>query len=1595
MRRDLTIKTGSMAGTSDFRVFAPIKKGFVPSLDATTYKTRVKYVLRTLNGGRASAFDVELARVLSDAVDRVGRIHSVGIAVIEPEDQVQDYVLLTVTFDGAWEAYVRVIWQKVARLLDLIFCNTEGYVLGYESTYEKWGAWLKSSQTEAYFLYATPDLTVDDTRYLRMEERVYRRAEGADAERRVTEIRIPSPEEIARRSIFPVDGLIGVDPTDAGYSKPLTIEAAGRPPFRHGVRTLVGLYRLADYYPPGTDDGRILLRAAHELLPEFVAMINAGNSYIEGTERARRRFDEAVLWLMTPPEVADVRSNLPLQPPAAPTFDTGNVQGGILSPYPDTDHGGLLLLQFTTPAALAAFLGTLQVTSEADTKTPGPITTNIAFTVQGLRLAGLTDQEIRSLPDEFVQGMERRAGLLGDVRWNHPHRWRLPASNWALGIDAPDLTEDDPAPRIDMSSVHAVLQLRLQSTPSHTLPEARTRLLAEMKRLVDVDPGVRPLSIQWMQRQRDASGNVQDHFGFTDGSSNPVLRRDETGPRYFNQVNLGEILCGHPNLADEQAPFGDDTNRVHMLLRDGSFLALRKLRQDIEALEEVLYRATRQAADAAAAGATAPVLPRETLLAKMMGRWPTGHPKAGQPLSPFPETNPPSNDFNYDFDAQAQQCPFHAHIRRANPRVRMTRADAGARPPRIVRRGMSYGPPAKSDDPQAARQALQQERGLMFMAYNSSLGEQFEVVQRWLAGGNSSGSYSGDSDPFLGLAEPGRLRHFRFEHEGKTVRMALDGSDRLHDEPRPFVRLEWGAYFLAPSKKALASLQQWAAEYRRKPQVTWSADCGEEHIKRLREIEHNQGEAAAMAAWKTALEDPDSAANFINASIWAAIRERHGGVLRTPFGVLVADRDMVQQVFADPEHRLTITGYLPRMQRSFGILYLGRDAGQEDHAYEQESQASNAAIMALNQPYAFELARATTNKVLEYLVQEVKKDAVHDGEATWELTVDVRELLEPLLGKFCEEWFGLNEQDGHFRRGGYRWDWKPGQPPFYPGHFLSPSRYIFQPHPNEEVEKIGAEHGKAVQKAMINFLNQFKASITAPVTQAVLNSPRGANDIPFVARTVAGAMMGFIPTVDGNLRRILNEWLREGTLWSLRARYAGTVAADYTDALNRLGDDFIPAMQLRAVPELIWRTAVLTYTLGEGEHAVAVKPGDVIVAGAVSATQQNLATGRRDVYHAFGGNRRVPGHPTHSCPGADPALAVMLGFFSALVESPLPLRAGPGPLTLGLDGRLPGQPGSPLTLALETRMLTANDFRTFDARSPSVATLHDPHAFQIQDADRHVRAATTALATLGDSWLFEFPPAFFRPSLTSSLRKIGYAVGGGRSFGTFGSRLEEMAGQDILDELRNCFTNPDPTQPAPQALLIGGGGNDVVYGYPTPASTPLFKMLRRSPAAGEDLLIEAEVQAFIDVKIANFYRTILNCLVHELKDQTNIPILVHDYDHSFPDGRRDPAVGPWLKPIFHAAGIDDLSVSRDLVKRLIDRVGKMVVTVAAEYPGRVFPVKTAGTLEANFHDPNVDPNDYKRLWSNELHPTEAGYDLLANVVVSKLNELHIGPPAPG
>jgi lysophospholipase L1-like esterase len=453
----------------------------------------------------------------------------------------------------------------------------------------------------------------------------------------------------------------------------------------------------------------------------------------------------------------------------------------------------------------------------------------------------------------------------------------------------------------------------------------------------------------------------------------------------------------------------------------------------------------------------------------------------------------------------------------------------------------------------------------------------------------------------------------------------------------------------------------------------------------------------------------------------------------------------------------------------------------------------------------------------------------------------------------------------------------------------------------------------------------------------------------------------------------LNEWVREGTLWSLRGRLGGTEAADFLDACNRLGASFIPAMQLRTAPELLWRTATVAHTIGEGPHQVAVNPGDIVVAGAISATQQNLQEGLPDLHHAFGGNRRADGHPTHACPGADPAVAVMLGFFSALVESTLPLRAGPGPLTLALDGRLP-----------------APD-EAFKSRISATISPGQDHDFDLKAETKLWQSSTaTPLLVIGDSWLFdqwERDYGVVRGNLSKSLLKLGYKdhARNTSDFASAGRALSGMTQRSFLKDVTNYLAD----EPGIKAILVGGGGNDVVAGLP--GQQPLFKMLKPMGAAG-DALDEAEVANFIDVTLFNYYDTIIKTLTAN----TRIPIIIHGYDHPIPDGRGDTLLiadsGPWLQPFFGMRGYDiinnsqHLALASEVMRRLIDRLNGTVKKVADDYPNRVYYVKLTGTLASNFGD----AGNHKLLWNNELHPNAQGYDLVAALIAKQLKDLNIG-----
>jgi Dyp-type peroxidase family len=1135
-------------------------------------------------------------------VQRIRTIHSFRLAVLRDDGAPRPRLLLSVGFDGGWEPYMRRIWRDLGPLLDVIFCHCDDYLLSAEHGYPEYAAWVRRQQVGTEFFYHASALTVNDLVYLRERER--RRLVAPHAAGAACPMAGPLPE-----------------PPEAPKPAPADLYAQARP-------ALAALYRLTDMFRPNTPDGDVLKRAARDVLRGLLPLLpNAPPAATMPVDLA------AWDWFAKPPRQGGTARRT--SQPAPTSWNPAAVQSGIIEGHPDAAHGVLVLVGLRDAAAAGALLEHVRpmiASSEDQARSTlralGPRRhVNLSFTYAGLQLAGLPRGAQEALPQEFCEGMAARASILGDFHFNHPTRWTLPllagprAKEFKTGSD-----------RVQLSSVHAVVQVTLEGpldTQWAEITDAAKRPLLAWLNEFDAAlhaRGVRVLAVQPLQRR------ARDHFGFVDGISQPHLG----GGGARDRVLPGDLLLGYENsLRDAPAATG-------RLWEGSTFLVLRKLRQDVAALEDVERRAP---------GAKEYMMGRKT---------------DGSPLSPAAS----ANDFDFKADPVGRECPLHSHVRRANPRT-----PEGQRPdlpkiPRLLRRGMSYGPDArdKPDD----------ERGLVFMAYNASIAEQFEVIQAWINGGNASRelSFSMARDPFLGVPLDGNeARQFEYtDAAGRLQSVALPAA-------RPPVTLEWGLYLFVPSVFALEELADFANEQaqrdaaaraesnpqanlerpgaealrrRRQARDTERATLaakGAALIARLQRLEQQAGQEAARTQWKIALEDLSARMSGASRAIWTAIRQLHDGVLRTPYGVLVGSKQRVMEVFADKSGLYSATGYLDRMRGSFGEIFLGMDHGTE---YDRQSKAANDAIMTIGKLDAYQLACKSAKAALHKL-----RDQAGVGG-----NLEVRDFVDLSLAEICKEWFGLPD-DQEVVPGG--WHWRDDSlPPTCPGHFHSPSRYMFQPNPGEDPAQVGQAHGQQLKKAALRFVERHRAAAQEPpgTITAKLFRAIAPEENDRLASTLIGVMMGFLPTVDGNLRATLWEWVSDQSLWDHQAAYQADAGEDLAKAERVLLEPLTRTMQLRPVPELVWRTARCAHTLGR----VDVNAGDRIVVSIVSATQQNLLDDTYDLYPIFGGKRTRDGaHPTHACPGYEAAMGVMLGMLAALMGEDL--RPTLSPMALRFEER--------------------------------------------------------------------------------------------------------------------------------------------------------------------------------------------------------------------------------------------------------------------------------------------------------------------------------------
>lgn len=1171
-----------LAGITNLSLMAPIRTGFIDGFETLAHVTRLQLVLNTLNGLRLAARESSVP--LSPFPDPVGRfdiVHFFRFAIVPPDAKARaggsdrHHLFLSVTFDGGWEPYLRVIWRDLGTLLDLMLCHCEGYPLAHTNACDTYLKWVRDHEVKGGFFYAESATTVLDQRLM--------------------------------KGLVTPHGLLPPPPRDRAAL--IQLATALPPAVRHQIaatalRAIRTFHALKNSFPNNAEgDEGLLHRGMNDVLRE-VRTIGLAR-LLAPDDGLRTLYGPVIEWF----DHAGPASDGTVLPRAAAQLPLGDIQGGILSSPPDTTHGALVLMRVTHEAHALEALARWPVSSEADGGASRRLRLNVALTYPGLKALKLPAVRLANLPQEFIDGMEARAGVLGDLYSHHPDRWQPPR-----------LQGTDPAaPRIALSSVHVVVQLRGSFAPGpRPVPVGTLHpgLRAEIERLQMPDTGLKVLAIEPMHRRlADSDSTVsQEHFGFQEGFSQPGLAQDPSRTRWSDTVAPGELLLGHPNdRGDARVPSAPDG-----LLDNGSFLVIRKLAQQVERLDRLID--TQCQALQARHGADAPDGP--TLRALMMGRRQDGTPLA---TPPGPGQHP--NDFDYRVAGAPvpteKLCPYQSHVRRTNPRDTTDRMNPI---PRLARRSMSYGPEPAPDG------TVTGEHGLFFMACNASIAEQFEVIQRWVSGGNRSGRLSWQSDPFLGVPVPGVARSFQFTYRDQVMTVDLGVA--------PLVELRWGLYLFMPSMTALRSMRHWIDTPALQPAAP--------------------APPTGFTFWKQQLED-----TALRDAAWAVVRAQPGGVLRTDYGVLVGSKAAVTEVFLDLRQRYSVHGYGERMRASVGLGYLGQDG---DTGHEDTAPAVNAAIERIREDQAYDETYRLTAAWLNTL-----RSALPAAEtAVLGVPIDVPELCETVLGQLCTLWFGLPDPQGAYMTLG-PWSPESRTTPTCPGHFISASKFIFSPRPGEAVQRHGRHQGRLLRDMVTEFLRQQPPSAFGPLTRDIVDALGGgtvtAANADLLGRTVTGIMLGFGPTVLANLRAVLYRWVSDRSLWDLQASLRDGPAArpaSYVPANACLRKPLIDALMSRPAPDSVWRTVREDHRL----MGVDLREGDRLIVGITSATQADLMARLRDVYTVFGGSRTPgdwPGEvaPRHACPGFSMGIGVMLGLFSALLDAGT-LRSTGSPNTLML-----------------------------------------------------------------------------------------------------------------------------------------------------------------------------------------------------------------------------------------------------------------------------------------------------------------------------------------
>ncbi len=278
----------------------------------------------------------------------------------------------------------------------------------------------------------------------------------------------------------------------------------------------------------------------------------------------------------------------------------------------------------------------------------------------------------------------------------------------------------------------------------------------------------------------NGDGNGIEHFGYVDGRSQPLALQEDVDK---------EAAGGGIDQWDPAIPLSQVLVRCpggSLAVSHGSYFVFRKLEQDVKGFKTREAKLAKELkledGDEERAGAS------------VVGRFENGTPVTlSKTEVPFDPSAGVANNFNFASDPGGLKCPFAGHIRKSNPRTDTSDSKTHL----MARRGIPFG--SRTDDPNDGKLNNKPSAGvgLLFMAYQSSLENQFEFTQRlWVNNVNFKTSGVG-IDPIIGQSAGAGAQQWPTEY-GKALSAPLDFSG--------FVTMKGGEYFFAPSLSYLLSL---------------------------------------------------------------------------------------------------------------------------------------------------------------------------------------------------------------------------------------------------------------------------------------------------------------------------------------------------------------------------------------------------------------------------------------------------------------------------------------------------------------------------------------------------------------------------------------------------------------------------------------------------------------------------------------------------------------------------------------------------------------------------------------------------------------------